>query len=179
LGYAPRSVHSGYSIAGNRVYSPESYAAQYVELGTSGLLFCELQLDELLIEGVNEEHVASQWHGLNPLLVLSQIDGLLKFAALDEIRRRPIDQILQVHVSLHQIQGAMIRASNLVSNSELERHTSPSPDIILLHETVRSSGLEDIRLELLKRVTISMLWAFGYDWTQDHFDQYFSDYVLS
>lgn len=90
----PRSVPLGYCV-----YSREDRKTEYDELGTSGLLFSEMRLDE-----VNEQ---TGWKQLHIGLILNQIDGLLKFANL-AYEQGQLWGLLQVHASLHHVQGAML-----------------------------------------------------------------------
>jgi hypothetical protein len=157
-----RSVPSGY-----RVYSIRDREAEYDELGSSGLLFSEMRLYE-----VNEQTGRRQLHAG---LILSQIDGLLKFANL-AYRQGQVWGLLRIHASLHDAQGAVLYADvERLRVQDVPAVTqSPSNIILVLNETIDRSALEEARPKLIKQAARSILWAFGYDWDEAVFEQWYS-----
>ena len=162
--YRKRSVPLGYCV-----YSSRDREAEYDELGTSGLLFSEMKLYE-----VNEQTGYKQLH---VGLILSQIDGLLKFANF-AYERGQLWGLLQVHASLHHVQGAMLYAvvdrSRTYDRDELQALQSPNKVIPALDETVDRFALEDARPKLVKQAARSLLWAFGYAWDEKDLEQWYS-----
>ncbi|MBM4466312.1 MAG: ATP-binding protein [Chloroflexi bacterium] len=163
--YTKRSVPLGYCV-----YSIEDRRAEYDELGTSGLLFSEMRLDE-----VNEQ---TGWKQLHVGLILSQIDGLLKFANL-AYKQGQLWGLLQVHASLHRVKGIILYAVV----DRLDRHNqelvrSPNKTILVLNETIDKEALEKTRPKFVKQAAKSILWAFGYGWDEEEFEQWYSSRIL-
>lgn len=159
-----RSVPMGYCAYANRPNRSE-----YDELGASGLVFTELRLCEV--------DAQTGWQQLHPYRVLSQIDGLLKFASYAYGEGR-MWGLVQVHASLHNVQGAalpyVLKPHQI---DEPSTHRSASKVIRIIDETVNSHELEEARPTLVRQGARTMLWAFGFGWNEERFDQWYQQEI--
>jgi hypothetical protein len=159
-----RSVPLGYCV-----YSIRDREAEYDELGTSGLLFSEMRRYE-----IDEQ---TGWKQLHFFRILSQIDGLLKFADL-AYEQGHLWGLLQAHASLHHVQGVMLYevVDRMMYGQQdvLDVHCSPNRVVLALDEMVDRYTLKETRPKLIKLAAKSILWAFGYAWDEEVFEQWYS-----
>jgi hypothetical protein len=159
-----RSVPLGYCV-----YSIRDREAEYDELGTSGLLFSEMRRSEI--------DDRTGWKQLHFHRVLSQIDGLLKFANL-AYERGQLWGLIQVYASLYHVQGVMLYGVvdrlQTYDRDELYALRSPNKVIPVLDETVDRYALEETRPKLIKQAAKLILWAFGYAWDEKVLEQWYS-----
>lgn len=160
-----RSVPTGYCA-----YDSDDQYPQYVELSASGLVFTELRL--------HDEHEQTGWQRVHFPFVLSQIDGLVKFAA-HAYQHEEVGALLQVHAELQNVQGALLFAVPNALVTEPERNRGPNATLEVLHETVVSVELEEGRTTFIQETARRMLWGFGYtSGSDEEFERWYQAQVL-
>jgi hypothetical protein len=163
--YYRRSVPMGYCA-----YYPEDQptsVVEYDELSTSGLVYTELRW--------NRQDADTDPNLFEIIRILSHIDGLIKFS--DEAFGQYLAGLLQVHVSLHNVEGVVLYGAIPVYDmARGKQHISPNSDIIVLHQTIDRFKLATERRLLVKLTAKQIMWAFGYGWDEELFERKFNQW---
>lgn len=159
-----RSVPRGYCAYTKQAQYKDYSVYEYFELNTSGILYTKTRM-------ICTGHEA--WEPILPLdWVLCQLDGLLRFAVLSYEMGR-LCGLVQVRASLSALKSVVLRGNQEYSYNDLqEKHRSLDNDIDVLDRVLNVFDLDQIHTEIVKEAAESLLWAFGYDWDEGAFEQW-------
>lgn len=161
---ARRSVPMGYCIYATEASQRRREIYEYDEICTSGIIFTKMRMR--WTENDHEGYILPiEW-------ILPHLDGFMKFADRS-FRNSRLSGLLQVKARLSGLSNAVLRRNREQRFEDLrEKHVSLDYSIDLLDKNIDLSELNQAHLSLVKEAASRLLWAFGYDWTDEAFEQW-------
>lgn len=161
---AKRSVPMGYCIYATEAYQKRREVYEYDEICTSGIIFTKMR-----IRWTENEH---EGYVLPIDWILPHLDGLLKFADRS-FKNSRLSGLLQVKARLSGLSEAVLQLNRNPWLEDLrEKHMSLDYSINLLDKNIDLSELNQAHPSLVKEAASKLIWAFGYDWTDEVFEQW-------
>lgn len=163
---AKRSVPMGYCIYATEASQRRREVYEYDEICTSGIIFTKMRIR--WTENEHEGYILPiEW-------ILPHLDGLMKFADRS-FRNSRLSGLLQVKARLSGLSDAVLRLKRDQWLGDLrEKHVSLDYSIDLLDKSIDLSELNQAHLSLVKEAASRLLWAFGYDWTDEAFERWWN-----